>query len=200
MQQIEFVPLNGFADYEILNDYPFTVRRADNHYVVTESIQTNGYIYVHLNRNQYIKHRLIALQFIPNNDPINNDVVDHINHDKTDNHLNNLRWVSSSDNSYNKSSHKGVNYNFIDELPDEAIPIDYYDTTNERRIFPQDKYYYYFDDDGNNIFYMKIMDDLYRIMHVNHNRAGNEFISVKDVNNRVIQLYINKFKRQHDLI
>ena len=198
MTQIEFVPLNGFADYEILNDYPFTIRRADTHYLISESI-SHGYIVVTLNQHIYRKHRLIALQFLPNDDPINKDVVDHINHDKTDNHLSNLRWVTSSTNNFNKSSNKGINYTFIDELPDDAIPIDYYNTRTGRRILPENKYFY-FDDDGNDIFYMKITDDVYRIMHINRNSFGNEFISAKDVNNQVVAIMINRFKRQYNII
>ena len=28
---VEFVPLNNFEDYEILNTYPYSIRRKDNH-------------------------------------------------------------------------------------------------------------------------------------------------------------------------
>ena len=41
-QVIEFVPLEDFPDYEILNVYPFTIRRKDNHFEVKDVLQTNG--------------------------------------------------------------------------------------------------------------------------------------------------------------
>ena len=44
-------------------------------------------------------HRLIAIQFLPN--PKNLEMVDHINGDKMDNRISNLRWASQSDNNRN---------------------------------------------------------------------------------------------------
>lgn len=41
-------------------------------------------------------HRLVALQFIPNPDGLTD--VNHINHDKGDNRVENLEWLSHSDN------------------------------------------------------------------------------------------------------
>ena len=86
-QTIDFVPLLNFEDnYEILNDYPFTIRKKANKRVLKESL-SNGYLVCTLNGKQYRKHRLIALQFLPNDDPINNDIIDHINRNRADNHL-----------------------------------------------------------------------------------------------------------------
>ena len=45
---------------------------------------------------QVALHRLLAIAFIPN--PKSYDTVDHINENKTDNRLENLRWCSSVDN------------------------------------------------------------------------------------------------------
>ena len=200
-QTIDFVPLLNFEDdYEILNQYPFTIRKKSNHRVLKESL-SNGYLVCTLNSRQYRKHRLIGLQFLPNPDPINYDVIDHINRDRTDNHLCNLRWCSSTDNSINKSSNKGIQYEFIDDIPDDAMVIDFYDTRTEHRVFDNDKYYYWFDETNNeDVFYAKIIDDIYKILHHNRNKSGNEFVSMNDVNKRQVCVYINKFKRQYDLI
>ena len=88
------------TDYEILNEYPFTIRKKSNKREVRESLTGNGYPRVHLNLIDYSKHRIIAEQFIPN--PDNLPEVDHINHDKTDYHLSNLRWCNKSQNQRNK--------------------------------------------------------------------------------------------------
>ncbi|KAK8853531.1 hypothetical protein M9Y10_017092 [Tritrichomonas musculus] len=130
-QVIEFVTINEHPDYEILNDYPYTIKRKDNHYVVSEYIdKSTGYVRLHLNRKPYQKHQIIAKQFIPN--PNNLPFVDHISRDRTDHHLSNLRWVSAKENSINVSSRNGVEYVFVDNIPDDSIVITHYDVNNKR--------------------------------------------------------------------
>ena len=64
-----------------------------------------GYLKVSLGRgNIYLLHRLLALQFIPN--PDNLDFIDHIDQNKTNNTLDNLRWASKSTNEKNKTRRK----------------------------------------------------------------------------------------------
>jgi len=65
-------------------------------------------------------HRLVATHFIPN--PRNLNEVDHINRDKCDNTIENLRWVTHAENLKNKgeyknntSGHKFVSYHRFDK-------------------------------------------------------------------------------------
>ena len=54
MNVAEFVPLLNFEDdYEILNVYPFTIRRKRDHYEVSEWDRGKGYPCVSLNRKPY---------------------------------------------------------------------------------------------------------------------------------------------------
>ena len=52
-QVVEFVPL-----LEILNEFPFTIRKKSNKRMLNELLM-NGYIQANLNRKPYMKHRLI---------------------------------------------------------------------------------------------------------------------------------------------
>ena len=105
-----FVPLKGFTnDYQILNRYPFTIRRKSNHFICKDSKHNDGYIRVCLNGNYYLKHVLIARQFIPNDDPKHKTEVDHKNRNRANYQLSNLRWITPSHNNYNRVMPKILN-------------------------------------------------------------------------------------------
>lgn len=66
----------------------------------------NGYLFVNLSKMGVVKkfkvHRLVANHFLPN--PENKPEIDHINTDKTDNRVENLRWVTHKENMNNPLS------------------------------------------------------------------------------------------------
>ncbi|KAK8887163.1 hypothetical protein M9Y10_038201 [Tritrichomonas musculus] len=198
-QIVDFVPLKDYEDkYEILNQYPFIIRRKSDKYVIKENINNAGYPCVSLNAKKTPKHQIIAKQFIPN--PKNLPQIDHINHDRTDYHLENLRWTNQSENMKNVSSRNGVEYEFIDNIPDEAIEITHYSTTIERKEFNEKEYYYYFDEKANkDIFYQRITDKLYREMYINRTKSGRELIMTRDKNRKKVLVYIHTFKYQYNI-
>ena len=188
-ETVEFVPLNGFDDYEILNKYPFTIRRKKDHYEIKERINANGYVQVSLNCKRYYKHRLIALQFLPN--PDNLPCIDHISRDRKDYHLENLRFVSRSTNHKNKTSYNRIQARYVDSIPDDAMVVDFYNTRTERHDF--EGYYYH---DG--VFYYD-NDMNYRILNINVAKGKCRYVNMRDKNNKIVAVVITRFLEQHDL-
>ncbi|KAK8878081.1 hypothetical protein M9Y10_004844 [Tritrichomonas musculus] len=183
--------LRNHTDYEILTEYPHTVRRHRDGRVISEWFDDKGYVKLKLNQTAYMKHRIIAEQWIVNDDPATKTQVDHINHNRSDNRISNLRWISNRDNCKNKSRHHGVEYTFITEL-DISNSIE----VNEYNGHEFTGYYYHIDEDQ---FYLQTADDLYRRLHINNDR-GSEFVLLNDINHKTVKVTINTFKRQHDII
>jgi len=66
-----------------------------------------GYSQINCNRRPYKTHRIVAMCYLGLD--INNTdlVVDHIDHNKINNNVNNLRVVSQQQNQFNRSNPKG---------------------------------------------------------------------------------------------
>lgn len=184
----EFIDLKGYVNsYEIQRKYPHVIRWKKNNKIVREWIdKESGYIHVSLNRKPKLKHQLIGMQFLPN--PDNLKYIDHINHIRTDNRICNLRWVTHQDNNRNKSKCNGVEYIYVDTIPDDSIVVDEYSN------WKFENYYYY---DNKFYFYNGIQ---YRILHINEDKRGNKHVMVRDTNNKSRAIYYSKFKKQRGLI
>ena len=189
-QVVEFVEMINHPDYEILNEYPFTIRKKSNHRVVSESDDGKGYIQVALNGKPYRKHRLIAEQFIPNDDPLHKTEVDHINRNRSDNHIENLRWVSNSENQKNKTSHCGVEYTFVDDIDEDSIVI----TDYGKHKFDE----YYYDQTVDKFYFWNGIK--YRELHINENKKGLKFVYMKSTEGKTIKVCYAKFKRLYGLV
>ena len=92
----------------------------------------------------------------------------------------------------NKSSYNGVQSNYVDDISDESMIVDFYETRNDRYEFEG---YYYHDD----VFYYE-NDFNYRILNINENKCGNQFVVMRDIYGRRVSVYIHKFLQQHDLL
>lgn len=78
--------------------------------ILKPSQNKKGYLRVYLSaengkKKAYYIHRLVAIAFIENND-ISRDTVDHIDFQVQNNNVNNLCWLSRSDNSKRRRKRK----------------------------------------------------------------------------------------------
>lgn len=89
--------------------------------VLDEYINACGYITVSINGHTYLKHRLIAATFIPN--PLNLPEVDHIDGDTTNYDIDNLRWVSRSENCRHRRQTPRRKREYVDVDEDELVPV-----------------------------------------------------------------------------
>ena len=110
--------IEGYENYLIYPDGKVQNKKTKR-YLKQQINKNNGYFYISLWKNNkgknYTIHRLVAQYYIPN--PENKRCVDHINRDRKDNRLENLRWVTDSENventvvrKNNKLGIKNINY------------------------------------------------------------------------------------------
>lgn len=113
MELENFQDIKGFPNY-MINEYGDVYSKKLNRLL---KIRKNNYGYntfsLRNNKKTYTKsqHRLLGIQYLPN--PDNLPCIDHINRNRLDNSLSNLRWVSYSLNSKNKSSKLNATSRFI---------------------------------------------------------------------------------------
>jgi hypothetical protein len=97
-----FITITQCPDYEISN--LGRIRNKKNGRIMKQTINFQGYKVLTLNKKTFYVHKLLGIAFIQN--PLNKLWIDHINNNKTDNNLLNLRWVTSSENNQNRSLSK----------------------------------------------------------------------------------------------
>ena len=106
----EWKTIENYPNYKISNTG--VVKNAKNK--IIKQREKDGYYKLTLSDNNNPKdffiHRLIAIQFIEN--PDNFKIVDHINGDKKNNNISNLKWTDHSGNTKNWHSHK-TNHNKV---------------------------------------------------------------------------------------
>lgn len=111
-------------NYEICTEYPHQIRKKSNHRIIAEHENNCGYILVTITGNSELKHRLIAYQWIEN--PDNLPEINHKDHNKTNNHIENLEWCTVSTNRSDRLPYQQQQFEYLDEIPDTAIELDSY--------------------------------------------------------------------------
>ena len=104
--------LIDYPNYTI--DRDGTIKNKTTGKILTHTINKHiGYRYVSLWKNNkgrtFTLHRLLAIHYIPN--PENKIYVDHIDRNKLNNDLSNLRWVNGTENNLNSPAQERKNHN-----------------------------------------------------------------------------------------
>lgn len=83
---------NVYSDYGNNKFYKLNLKPGIYGYVLCQIYYKNG------KSLQKRVHRLVANAFIKNDDPVRKKLVMHIDNDKTNNHVENLKWGTTSEN------------------------------------------------------------------------------------------------------
>jgi hypothetical protein len=113
MQQIGikemYMPIDDYSNYEVSNYGNIKNKKTGK--ILKPALNNKGYEYVNLydgtNKPKTFKiHRLVLITFEGKSKDENQKCVDHIDNDRTNNCLFNLRWVSQQQNNFNRLMNK----------------------------------------------------------------------------------------------
>ena len=98
--------IQNYPNYLIYEDGKVWSKNRNNYVTQWDSKQKYKVVYLYNNgdRKTIKVHRLVAMHYIKNTHPNIYKEVDHIDRDKSNNHKDNLRWVSGSFNNKNKEN------------------------------------------------------------------------------------------------
>ena len=178
----------GCVDYYI-DDQTFQIisfkyKKYTEGKILKPHINSKGYIQYHFcingkNKNILLHHIIVKLFIDKNFDSSKND-IDHKDHNRTNNSIDNLCIVSHSENNRNKSTYKDKEFNFVDDIGKSLV------------INEEAQIYYSLDLDKFFMFIEHI--NKYKELHVFLNHGKNPSIIYR-YNNKRYMFSINKFKK-----
>ena len=112
-----FLPVDGYSNYFISNFG--NVKNSKTNRIINQYNYPQGYKLISLSKNEKWKsfrvHRLVGNAFLEN--PDNKINIDHIDENKSNNNVKNLRWATDAENGRNQgkpknntSGYKGVSF------------------------------------------------------------------------------------------
>jgi hypothetical protein len=122
----EWRKIGEYDNYEVSS--AGQVRNTSTGLVLKPQLGKKGYYMIGLSKNGKKKtftiHKLVATAFLGDSE---GREVDHKDRNRQNDSVENLRYCSRSENNKNKTGNKGVIYEYIKELPEDAVPLVSYD-------------------------------------------------------------------------
>jgi len=98
--------IQGYPNYLIYEDGRVYNKKYKRY--LKPGLGTHGYPHVHLYNDKknelYLLHRLVGIHYLPN--PDNLPTIDHIDRNKLNNHVSNLRWADMKTQRSNQKTYK----------------------------------------------------------------------------------------------
>ena len=141
----DWISLKNYPYYEISSTIPYVLRDKSTKRIIPQSINNIGYYQISLNNQTLLLHRIIAEQFLEN--PNNYSDVNHKNHNKLDNWIQNLEWLSHSTNLEQRKKYS--------KQKSEVVKNINLDNCVEIKSFGYNKLERYYFDKVNEIVYLK---------------------------------------------
>ena len=114
-----------YIDDQTLQIYSFKHKKYTEGRILRPDINKQGYIQYDFRINGKRKHmklhHIIVKLFIDKNFDSTKFDVDHKNHNRQDNSIDNLAIVAHSENNRNMSSKNGVKFNYIDDIGEKLV-------------------------------------------------------------------------------
>jgi hypothetical protein len=108
-------PIKGYLNYHVSSIG--RVKNNNTNRILKAGKDTNGYYIVVLCKNGKMKthkvHKLVAIHFLNHKIGIKNQVIDHIDHDRLNNNVGNLRIVTNRENSSHRIGKTNGKYTSI---------------------------------------------------------------------------------------
>lgn len=128
------------ANGEVLKRYPKSYRyggRKDYYEYVHPKQNVAGYLQVNVpvRNTTDLVHRLVAEAFLEKPEGYGKVEIDHRNHNKLDNSVANLRWVTHSENMRNSTMHK-VRSSWKNIVATDLVTGEVYEFSRSRDIVP----------------------------------------------------------------
>jgi hypothetical protein len=184
MTERSFVQLKNYPTHLITTEYPFEIKKKSTGRIIKPNLNSVGYYTVWLNDKNRLLHRIIAEQYLEN--PTNLPEIDHINHIRTDNRLENLRFVSSSLNNRNKKCYRNIEYEYLNQLPNGFELFEEYVMKNGTK--GKFKNLFMKNENGKPQFMTNNSENRFRYLHENIGKTGVHFVQYTDVKGKLCSI------------